>query len=71
MPNVYKEIIRGASYYKQTQAAGDLEFVKKHGFMCCGSGDDHRLTAEERKLVEEHDPADGDLELPAGPLNSR
>ena len=71
MPNVYKSVNGGVSYYGATQAAGDLEFVKKHGFMCCGSGDDHRLTAKERALVDEHDPADGDLELPAGPLNQR
>ena len=70
MPNVYKHITKGASYYGQTEAVGNFFDVKKHGFMSCGSGDDHKLTSKERKLVENHDPANGDLELPAGPLNA-
>lgn len=68
MPNVYKSITSGASLYGTTEAVGELELVKKYGFMPCGSGDDYRLTKKEKELVDQHDPKDGDLELPEGPL---
>ena len=70
MAHVYKEITKGASYYGQTTAVAQVEFARKHGVMPCGSGDDHVMTAEDRKLLEEH-TGDGDLHLPAGPLNTR
>ena len=71
MPTITKQITKGASYYGQTTAVGNLETVRKCGFLQCGSGDDHTLTQKERKLVENHDPNNGDLKLPPGPLNTR
>ena len=67
MIRVHKEITSGASF-GPTTACGELSTVKRMGQMCCGSGDDHVLNAKERKLVEDHNPADGDLTLPDGPL---
>jgi hypothetical protein len=69
--NVYKTITSGVSYYKQTKAVGSLQRVKQTGMMSCGSGDDHTLSHDEWDLVKSHDPADGDLTLPAGPLATR
>jgi len=70
MATVTKEITRGASF-GPTTAVADLAFVLAYGWMSCGSGDDHTLTAKERKLVQQHDPDSGDLELPSGRLNTR
>lgn len=65
---VYKTITGGASYYGRTEAAGDAEHIKRTGMMCCGSGDDHCVTAKEMEQIENHNPAKGDLELESGPL---
>lgn len=70
MPNVYKHITRGSTF-GQTEAVGDFERVCKCGIMPCGSGDDHTLSNEDRKLVAQHDPATGDLTLPPGPFSAR
>lgn len=69
MPHVYKSITSGASLYGTTEAIGELELVKKHGFMPCGSGDTYFLTKKEKELVDQHDPKDGDLKLPSGSLS--
>lgn len=68
MVNVYKRITSGASYYTVTDAVGTLESAKKRGFLQCGSGDDHCLTKTEMELIDNHNPKDGDLRLPEGPL---
>jgi hypothetical protein len=70
MIRVMKEITRGASLYGRTDAVGDLVRVKQLGAMPCGSGDDHVLTARDRRLVQTHNPDDGDLTLPPGPLGT-
>lgn len=67
---VTKKITRGASFYGQTDACGNIDYVKRTGIIACGSGDDHALTAFERVLVQSHDPSKGDLELPSGPLST-
>lgn len=71
MSLVIKEITSGASYYSQTTAVGNLERVQKTFVLSCGSGDDYRLNAEERKMVAAHDPKEGTLNLPSGPLRRR
>ena len=67
MAKVIKQINRGASYYGHTIAIGEVNIVKRTGFMSCGSGDDHHLTAAERKLVDKHD-SENDLILAPGSL---
>ena len=68
MATVTKLILTGASFYGRTIACGQLEFIKKYGFMCCGSGDDHKLSKKEKVLVRAHDANNGDLELESGKL---
>ena len=68
---VYKEITCGASLYGHTNAIGELERARATGVMPCGNGDDYVLNREDRALVRDHDPATGDLHLPAGPMGRR
>ena len=70
MPNVYKRFTRGSTF-GPTHAVDDLERVKQSGIMPCGSGDDHTLSNEDRRLVKAHNPEDGDLDLPDGPFSQR
>jgi len=67
MPNVFKSITSGASYYGRTEAVGNIATVLRTGVMACGSGDDHILLKREMKLLQDH-VGDEDVELKAGPL---
>ena len=70
MASVSKKITKGASFYGKTDAYGDLDFVKKHGVISCGSGDDHVLSHDEWDMVKAADGSE-DIELPAGPLKTK
>jgi hypothetical protein len=67
---IYKHVT-GRCMYGQTDAVGTFETVLESGIMSCGSGDDHTLSSEDRKLVAAHDPANGDLILPDGRYSCR